>query len=102
MLEPESTTPGSIMPKYPWLYSDDLDTSLTSAKLRALRTLGAPYTDEEVDKAAQYLAKQADQVTNELYEQGVAKSDELQKKEIIALIAYMQRLGTDIRPKSSN
>ena len=98
MLDPQAMTPGSIMPRYPWLYDRDLNTADTIAKLRALRTLGAPYSDQEVEEAVFALREQAKKITSELFEQGVEKSDDLDKKEIIALIAYLQRLGTDIKP----
>ena len=97
MLEPQSTTAGSIMPTYPWLYTDNLDTSLTVAKLGALQTLGAPYTEDQVSDSVNDLERQAKKITSELIEQGVSPKSNLEKKEIIALIAYLQRLGTDIK-----
>ncbi|MCB0321705.1 MAG: cbb3-type cytochrome c oxidase subunit II, partial [Bdellovibrionales bacterium] len=97
MLEPKSITPGSIMPPYPWLYSDELDTSLTSKKLSALRTLGAPYSDSEVSGAVGLLEEQAQKIVSELSSQGVTDTSGLEKKKIVALIAYLQRLGTDIK-----
>jgi cytochrome c oxidase cbb3-type subunit I/II len=97
MLEPQSTTPGSIMPQYPWLYSDDLDTSLTKNKLAALAKLGAPYSEAEITGAVDALHSQADKIASELVSQGVKQDAEMSKKEIIALIAYLQRLGTDIK-----
>ncbi len=96
MLEPQSTTPGSIMPKYSWLYDDEIDSYSTAAKLRALKTLGAPYSDDEIKSARSILEKQAKTITDELISQGVSAPPGLEKKEIIALIAYLQRLGTDI------
>ncbi len=100
MLDPRSTSEGSIMPPYPWLYDNDLDTSLIKAKLKAFRALGAPYSDEEVVYAEQDLKDQAKKVTEELYSQGVQEQPGLESKEIIALIAYLQRLGTDIKGAS--
>lgn len=97
MLDPRSTTPGSIMPSYAWLYDNDLDTSLTKKKLKAFKTMGAPYSDEEVAQAEQLLKEQAQKITAELTEQGVEAPEGLENKEIIALIAYLQRLGTDIK-----
>jgi cytochrome c oxidase cbb3-type subunit I/II len=97
MLEPQSTTPGSIMPNYPWLYTDTLDTALLVKKMEAMQTLGVPYTDEEVANAHQALTKEADEVVSRLREQGVSEDPKLATKEIIALIAYLQRLGTDIK-----
>src|SRR5690606_18271425 len=93
MLDPTITSPGSIMPPYPWLIEQTLDVSTTKGKLNALRILGVPYTDEHIDNADEDLRKQAETIAADLNDQGVSvKSD----REIIALIAYLQRLGTDI------
>jgi cytochrome c oxidase cbb3-type subunit I/II len=97
MIDPRSTTPGSIMPAYPWLLENDLDVSLTSDKLAAFKTLGAPYTDSQVASAVEDLRSQASEVASALFQQGVGNDPELKNKEIVALIAYMQRLGTDIK-----
>lgn len=94
MRNPRDTSPESIMPNYPWLLKDALDTRDTQAKMRAMRTLGAPYTDEEIANAPQDLQRQAERITVGLRAAGV--SDATSDKEIIALIAYLQRLGTDI------
>ena len=93
MLDPTITSPGSIMPPYPWLLEQQLDTSTTKAKLNAMRILGVPYTDNDINNADVELQKQADAIAAELGGQGVdIRSD----REIVALIAYLQRLGTDI------
>jgi cytochrome c oxidase cbb3-type subunit I/II len=85
------------MPAYSWLYDSDLNTRLTQAKLNAFKTLGAPYSDEEIEKAVANLESQAKKITDELVAQGVEYDEGLERKEIIALIAYLQRLGTDIK-----
>jgi cytochrome c oxidase cbb3-type subunit I/II len=97
MLDPRSTSIGSIMPAYPWLYNNDLDTSLTSAKLSAMKTLNVPYSEQEINSAVDNLKQQALNIKNELVAQGASDANE--SKEIIALIAYLQRLGTDIKAK---
>lgn len=97
MMDPRSTSSGSLMPPYPWLYTTRLDTALTQAKLRTLRTLGTPYSDDEVSKAQQKITEQANKITAELRSQQAPVSDLESKSEIIALIAYLQRLGTDIK-----
>lgn len=97
MKEPTSTTTGSLMPPYAWFYSNDLDTSLTKKKLSAMQTLGVPYSDQDVEMADNVLKAQAEKITNELFAQGVPQDATLARKEIIALIAYLQRLGTDIK-----
>lgn len=101
MEDPRSTSPGSIMPAYPWLLENNLDISTTKKKIKTMRRLGVPYTDEEVTMAVPNLQLQARSIAKDLIEQGVKdENDDLEKKEIIALIAYMQRLGTDIKVKN--
>ena len=98
MLEPESISPGSIMPRYPWLIEDDLNTDYTAAKIKVLRRLGHPYPDDLESVLEMEMKAQAQLIVDRLREDGV-KDENLEKKEIIALIAYLQRLGTDIKPK---
>ena len=98
MLEPESMAPGSIMPPYPWLIDRDLNTKHTAAKIRALQTLGTPYEPGYDQIAVDDLKKQAAAVAASLRKDGI-EGEGLENKEIIALIAYLQRLGTDIKPK---
>lgn len=98
MYDPTMTSPGSIMPRYQWMYTDDLDVSLTKGKIEAMQTLGVPYEEGYADVAVEDLQAQAKQIAEELRQQlqdPVAEIDE--NKEIIALIAYLQRLGTDIK-----
>ena len=99
MLDPSSTSPGSIMPPYPWLYEDDLDVSDLPAKIRVLQILNTPYPDGYDQVALQDLEQQAAEIAEGLKGQSGAVKN-LEQKEIIALIAYLQRLGTDIRPMS--
>ena len=99
MEDPRLTSPGSIMPSYGWLLSDDLDTSLTAAKIKAMKKLGVPYTDAEVAGADDARDAQAKKIAEELVSQGVRADDGLAKKEIVAMIAYLQRLGSDIKLK---
>jgi cytochrome c oxidase cbb3-type subunit I/II len=96
MLDPESMSPGSIMPPYPWILLDDLNTANTAAKIRALQTLGTPYPDGFAEEANDDLAKQAKVIADRLRADGVTQEN-LEQKEIVALIAYLQRLGTDIK-----
>jgi len=101
MLDPTSTSPGSIMPRYPWLYSDNLNTSNTQGKMEAMVKLGVPYTQSEVDKGLFLLRNQAEAIEKSLwqdpeYVKNYGESN-MQEKEIVALIAYLQRLGTDIK-----
>ncbi len=94
MLEPTSMSPGSVMPKYPWLFRRDLDVSSTNSKISAMRSLGVPYEAGYEAKANADLSAQAEKITASL------KTDKIEissKKEIIALIAYLQRVGKDIK-----
>ncbi len=100
MLDPQSTSPQSIMPPYPWLHERILDTSLIPAKIRTLqrKPINTPYPKGYDKIAVQDLEKQAKKVADKLREQLPDLDDEqLEKREIIALIAYLQRLGTDIK-----
>lgn len=92
--DPRSTSPGSIMPNYAWLTQSPLDTSMTQAKMKAMRTLGVPYTQEEIDNGKLKLEEQALKISQDLESQGI---DPVADKKIVALLAYLQRLGTDIR-----
>ena len=101
MYDPRLTSPGSIMPRYPWLLENDLDISDTEAKMAAMVTLGVPYTQFELDKALPLLKEQAAQIEQNLrqdpeYVKNYGNAN-MENKEIVALIAYLQRLGTDIK-----
>ena len=95
MLDPESMSPGSIMPPYPWMLKNDLNTSNLSSKINVLRMLGTPYPAGYEDIAQADVEKQAAKIAASLRKDGI-EQDGLEKKEIVALIAYLQRLGTDI------
>jgi len=97
MLEPRSTSPGSIMPPYPWLYDREINVKRISDKLKVMRKLGVPYTDTEIEGAQANLKAQAQGIAEELIAQGVKSDPKLADYEIIALISYMQRLGKDLR-----
>jgi cytochrome c oxidase cbb3-type subunit 2 len=79
LMNPRDVVPESVMPGYPWLASDDLDASTIVAKMRTLKdTFGHPYTEDEIKNAPEALKG---------------------KKEIDAVIAYLQGLGTAIKPR---
>ena len=116
MYDPQSTSPGSIMPGYKWMYENKpMDFSLTQKKMEVMQTLGVPYTNEEIANAMKSIDKQASQIEENLHaDPDFVKSYEESKKnaktkgeefvpmknrEIVALIAYLQRLGTDIKVK---
>lgn len=94
MYEASSISPGTIMPNYPWLFKNEIDTGLTGAKIRAMLTLGVPY-GTGYDKIANIdLVKQAKDITANLATDKITINS---NKEIIAVIAYLQRIGTDIK-----
>ncbi len=118
MWDPQSTSPGSIMPGYKWLFDNKpMDYSQTQAKMQAMVTLGVPYTTEEIQNAKVIIDKQALEIQKNLhadpdfvksYEQSkknaAAKGEtfvEMKDREITALIAYLQRLGSDIKIKET-
>jgi cytochrome c oxidase cbb3-type subunit I/II len=94
MLDPESMSPGSIMPPYTWLFTQDWDKDMTDEKIRAMQTLGVPYAEGFDTEALADAEGQAKKMADGLALEGVKVSPD---KEIIALIAYLQRLGTDIK-----
>ena len=78
LMNPRDVVPESIMPGYPWLAKNKLDGSLIQKKMRVLRTLGHPYTDEDIKNAPAELEG---------------------KTEMDALIAHLQGLGTSIKAR---
>jgi cytochrome c oxidase cbb3-type subunit I/II len=88
---PRATTPGSIMPPYPWLLTNDLNVTHTTDKMRVLHRLGVPYTDADIANADRDLKQQADEISAKLDKEGYSGTN---GKEIVALIAYLKRLGT--------
>lgn len=91
MLDPRDVVPQSIMPTYSWLFKDKIGYDLLPRKMRALRRVGVPYTDIEIETSIETAEAQALEITKGLASQGVPEGTE--KKEIIALIAYLQALG---------
>lgn len=94
MEDPTSMSPGSIMPHYPWLLTQKLDTAPLKARIAALRKVGVPYPPGYEDTAAAELKAQTDQIVANLKNDMITTEPD---REIIALIAYLQRLGTDIK-----
>jgi cytochrome c oxidase cbb3-type subunit I/II len=116
MYDPQSTSSGSIMPRYPWLItgsSSTLDKSQTEAKMKVMVSLGVPYTEDDIANAQENMLAQGAQIEENLYtdpdfvtsyeaDKKYAKENgndfiEMKNREIVALIAYLQRLGTDIK-----
>lgn len=94
MKDPRAIFKESIMPPYPWLLEDELDVDGISHKLAALTKVGVPYDQETIDNAEPLLRQQAEEIAKRLADAGY---EGMADKEITALIAYLQRLGTDIR-----
>jgi cytochrome c oxidase cbb3-type subunit I/II len=112
MYDPQSTSSGSIMPAYQWLVRNELDKSQTEAKMRAMVKIGVPYSDDEIANAQQDMIEQGTQIEQNLYSDpdfaetyeadkkaGGGEFVEMRNREIVAIIAYLQRLGTDIKVK---
>ncbi len=115
MYDPQSVSSGSIMPRYQWLISDKLDKSDTETKMKTLAILGVEYTDEDVASAQASMDAQGRKIQENLYNDPDFVSNyeadkkyaadngeefiEMKDREIVALIAYLQRLGTDIKAK---
>jgi len=94
MLDPTTMSPGSIMPLYPWLLDDVIDVGSTVAKIKAMKRLGVPYPEDYENTAAADMQKQAEGIAANLKKDGIETAAD---KEIIALIAYLQKLGKDIK-----
>jgi len=114
MYDPQSTSSGSIMPAYQWLIRNELDKSYTEAKMRTMVKLGVPYSDDDIENAQQSMLDQGTLIEQNLYSDpdfaktyeadklnGGVDFIEMKNREIVALIAYLQRLGTDIKVDDS-
>ncbi|MFI8603411.1 cytochrome-c oxidase, cbb3-type subunit I [Cellulophaga baltica] len=117
MYDPQSTSSGSIMPSYSWLIRDKHDRSDIQDKMEVMVTLGVPYSEDEIANANKNMDEQASKIEKNLYaDPDFAKTYEADKKyaqengqefiemkdrEIVSLIAYLQRLGTDIKIKET-
>ena len=101
MMEPSAVVQGSIMPTYPSLYDNIIDKGSTNSKIHAMRKMGVPYPDNYEAIANADLDKQASAIATGLKTDN--KIDVKSDKEIIALIAYLQRIGKDIKlePKTA-
>ncbi len=116
MYDPQSTSDGSIMPGYKWLITDEQDKTLTEGKMEAMVALGVPYTEEDIANAQASMLAQGTAIEKNLYndpdfvktyeaDKKYAKENQLEfvemrNREIVSLIAYLQRLGTDIKIKN--
>jgi cytochrome c oxidase cbb3-type subunit I/II len=107
MADPEATSKGSIMPGYTNLYENDILWAYAPKSVNALRKVGVPYRENYEDECIDEMKKHADLIFNELKKQNsrIEVRGKLYEpdahKEIIALIAYLQRMGTDIKKMAS-
>ena len=112
MYDPQGISTGSIMPAYQWLIRNELDKSDTEKKMEVMVTLGVPYTEEDIANAQAAMLEQGTKIEKSLYndpdfvasyeaDKAASGEDfvEMRNREIVAMIAYLQRLGTDIKVK---
>ncbi|MCO5060701.1 MAG: cytochrome-c oxidase, cbb3-type subunit I [Kiritimatiellae bacterium] len=98
MEDPRQMSVGSIMPAYPWMLHNKLKVSQIQTKMAKLKAIGTPYTDEEIAAAPATMMAQAEEIAARLRTQLPDRAAQIHAdREIIAMIAYLQRLGTDIR-----
>lgn len=115
MYDPQSTSSGSIMPSYKWLFGKELNKKYTEKKMTVLSKLGVEYTEEDIENAYASMDEQGAKIESNLKEDPEFRRSyeadkeyaeenglpfiEMKDREITALIAYLQRLGTDIKIK---
>lgn len=92
-MNPYSTSPGSIMPAYPWFVEREVNVDKIPAKIRTLQRLGVPYAEGFDQQAIDHYRRQAEEIANGLNASGFKAT---WNSQMVAMIAYMQRLGTDI------
>ena len=93
MDDPQAISTGTVMPSYSFMIDQNLDTASTPAKIKAMQTLGVPYPADYSLIANADLMRQAKEITESLKQDSIFVAP---NKEIVAMIAYLQRLGTDI------
>jgi cytochrome c oxidase cbb3-type subunit I/II len=94
MIRPESMSPGSIMPTYPWLEESLVDMDQIEVKVAAMKSLGVPYTDSNIKDSRTAYLSQAQTIVSSLAADNVVANPQ---SELISMIAYLQRLGTDLK-----
>lgn len=94
LMNPEKISPGSIMPLYPHMAVNEIDTTLTVKKITLMKALGVPYSEGYENFVMRDYDRQAYAIVNDLKTAGITVGA---NKQIVAVIAYLQRLGTDIK-----
>ena len=107
MIRPKDVSEGSLMPAYTWMKDNDFDKTLMEAKINAMRTLGVPYEEGFEKIAVDSMESQALRISTDIVnnyptelKKNINVQDEINKlktKEIVAIIAYLQRLGMDVK-----
>jgi cytochrome c oxidase cbb3-type subunit I/II len=97
MLDPRSVIPNSIMPSYPWLFKQDIDFDGLRPRMEVMQSLGVPYGIADITYAAADAQIQAKKIADDLGSESGIKN--LEKKQVVALISYLQRLGRDAQKK---
>ncbi len=100
MYDPTSTSPGSIMPAYPWMFTEKADIESIPNRISALRTVGVPYVADYEELAIRDYMAQANSIVNGLKENGFGEIEGIEitsDSKIVAMIAYLQRMGIDIK-----
>jgi cytochrome c oxidase cbb3-type subunit I/II len=100
MWDPREVVANSIMPRYQWLFNQKADYNILNKKMKVMKALGVPYSAEEIQNSLIAAKEQATQITDNLIEAGAPK--QVFDKEIIPLIAYLQRLGVDYGKQEEN
>lgn len=95
MLDPRQVTQGSLMPEYPWMFKKRVDLKVLPKKLAVLAAMGTPYSQEEIDNSTAAAQEQALEIARDLNATG-GIDEKVADKQIVALIAYLQRLGADL------
>ncbi len=99
LMNPQGMNAQSIMPPYPWLATKDVDVASTPKKIRVMQTLGVPYPEDYDQQCEADLMKQATEIADGLKASGINIEPQ---KEMVALIAYLHRLGRDISETSGD
>jgi len=111
--DPQSISSGSIMPSYKWVINNKLNKKHIQTKMEVMVSLGVPYSPEDIERAQEWMLEQGVSIEENLYtdpefaknyeaDKAYAKENnleftEMRDREIVAMIAYLQRLGTDIK-----
>lgn len=98
MIDPRSTSAGSIMPAYPFLEKNKVNFSKLEEKLKTMQSLGVPYSEDEIKQASSHAKSQANRINSDLKSNGITTDYD---SELIALISYLQKLGADYKVKEA-